>query len=113
MLMGTYKVMSKDNEFFEGLHNAMAEGLDALREGKPLTTREERIVVDKCPKCRAQFTATTSAAGYITDRYECGTELQYSPNKEGYATVIGFRCLDNQLSQAKEYIAELEADGDI
>ncbi len=31
--------MAKDNKFFEGLRDAMLEGLDALRAGKPLTTR--------------------------------------------------------------------------
>lgn len=32
--------MAKKDTFFEGLHGAMTEGLEALRAGRPLTVRE-------------------------------------------------------------------------
>ena len=40
--------MAKENEFFDGLREAMTEGLAALKSGKALTTRE--VTLPEAPK---------------------------------------------------------------
>ncbi len=85
--------MAKDNEFFEGLHNAMAEGLDALRKGKPLTTRE--VVLPDRPKpmsarqiaglrrelcvSQAVFASMTNAAVQTVQAWEQGRTKPAGP----------------------------------
>ncbi len=46
---------TRKNEFFEGLHDAMTEGIEALREGKVLTTRQVEVVSPK-PMTARQIT---------------------------------------------------------
>jgi len=55
--MSTTRKKAKKNEFFEGLRDAMAEGLDALQKGKVLTTRDVEAVPAPKPMTAKQIAA--------------------------------------------------------
>jgi len=49
--------MARQNRFYEGIRDALVEGIDALRQGRELTRREVAVVPAPCPMKTAELIA--------------------------------------------------------